>query len=494
MTTAGRSPDSGDPSSDTTQQQAEPARPAPSPQGGGGKPSLRRSLQIFRNPRFRLVWGSSTLSFTAMQMQQVMQPLLAWQLTGSFAWMGVISLSVGAPMLLFSLIGGAIADRVDKRNLSLTLGVLSAALMLVTAALIATDVITIEILFVLGLIQGTTVALALPARTPLLVEAVGPQAMASAIALSGASQNATRLVGPGIAGVLILLTGGLAAAYFAKAIFYVAASGVLIPVPAGLSARARAAAGPAQAQQAQEQHGLPTIARNVFKDIGRGLAYIAREPMLRLLVIMMFISTIFALPHVVLLAGFVQTDLERGPEVFAYLTAISAVGAVAGSLIVASLAEHQRKPLIQWLVGLSMAVGLVILAAGSWAVGLPATVVAVVWLALAITMYQTINVTMLMESAAPEYYGRIMSINMLTFSTMPLMILPLGAIADRVGVGELFLGQAAIIVGAMLLIALIYPRYTFRRRTPPGQEEAPPAPDAEVFEPVPDDAAEAPAR
>ena len=83
------------------------------------KPSLRAAFDVFDSRNYRYLWTSSLFSFTGMQMQQVARALLAWELTKSFSAVGAVSLSFGLPMLVFSLVGGSLADRLEKRNLSL---------------------------------------------------------------------------------------------------------------------------------------------------------------------------------------------------------------------------------------------------------------------------------------------------------------------------------------------------------------------------------------
>ena len=85
----------------------------------GGGPSLRRALEVFDSREYRYIWISSLVSFMGMQIQQVARGVLAWELTGSFFATGIVMFSFGLPMFAFSLFGGAIADRVNKRDLSI---------------------------------------------------------------------------------------------------------------------------------------------------------------------------------------------------------------------------------------------------------------------------------------------------------------------------------------------------------------------------------------
>ena len=430
------------------------------PPGGPARrqrPSLRKAAEVFESRNYRFLWASSAFSFTGMQMQQVTRALLAWHLTESFGAVGAVSLSFGLPMLLLALVGGSLADRFEKRNLSLMTQTATGILAFLTAVLVATDTITFELLMAVGLVQGTFFALGMPARTPLMAETVGPERVMSAIAMSQAAMNATRLVGPAVAG-LILTFSGLDTAYFVQSALYALSVATLLMVPTGIGA-------------ATQAMGAATRG-NMFVEIGRGLRYVATDSKLRLLIGMMFIMTFFAMPYIIQLAGFVQKDLGQSEASFGLLQAISGAGALVGSLGVATMTEFDRKPLLQWVSGVVGGGGLIFLAVGSTAFGFGGAIVAVIILGLAFTAYQTINNTMVMDHARPEYYGRVMSINMLTFSSMPLMAFPLGALADRIGAMETFLLQGSIVLGFMLLVALTNTRYTFSRSVPAGEQQA----------------------
>lgn len=423
---------------------------APGPPGGhhgpgaGGKPSFSAALVVFNNRNYRYLWSSSLFSFTGMQMQQVARALLAWDLTHSYGAVGLISLSFGLPMFFFSLVGGSLADRFEKRNLTMGSQSATAFFAVATALMLVTNTITIEWLFVLGLGGGTAMALGMPARSPLMAQVVGPQNVMSAMAMSNAAMNATRLFGPALAGLMVA-AWNLESVYFLQAAMSVISAAVLLAVPTGLGGAALATRG------------------NMFREIGNGLSYVARTPRLRQLNIAMFAVSFFAMPYVMLLAGFVHEDLGKGDKEFGYLQSISGVGALVGSLGVATLTAFDRKTLIQWVAGILGGLGLVMLAFASRSFGYPGSLAAILVLGLTLTAYQTLNSTLIMEASKPEFYGRVMSINMLSFSAMPLMAFPLGRVADSVGVTNMFIAQGVIVVAIMLLIGVLNPAHTFGR-------------------------------
>lgn len=426
------------------------------PMGHGQRPSMRAALVVFKYPIYRQLWVSSAFAFMGMQMLQIARALLAWELTHSFGAIGLVSLSFGLPMLAFSLIGGAVADRVDKRNLTLVTNTLIGLLALVTAVMVAMGTMTFEILIIVGLLQGTFSALGMPARTPLMAEVVGQENMMSAIAMSNTAMNGTRLFGPALAGV-IAGAWGIEWAYAAQAVAYVLATLTMVTVPSGLGAEARANREPS----------------NVLREIGGGLRYVTGHRTLRLLMGMMFITTFFAMPYVMLLAGFVQRDLGQSEEAYGWLQSISGIGALVGSLAIATVTTFDRKPLLQWLSGLMGGGGLILMAALSAPFGFAGAIAATLVLGLFLTAYQTLNSTMIMDAAEPQYYGRVMSINMLTFSAMPIMAAPLGALADQIGASTLFVLQGAMVIGFLVLVALVNPKYTFGRQQPRVFESMP---------------------
>lgn len=402
---------------------------------------------VFRNRNYRYLWTSSLFSFTGMQMQQVGRALLAWELTKSYGAVGLISLSFGLPMLLFSLVGGSLADRFEKRNLTISSQSATAFFAVVTAVMLVTGTITIEWLFVLGLGGGTAMALGMPARSPLMAQVVGPQNVMSAMAMSTAAMNVTRLFGPALAGVMVGMWN-LESVYFLQSGLSTVSVLLLFFVPTGLG-------------------GASIVQRgNMFREIGNGLSYVAKDARLRQLNLSMFAVSFFAMPYVMLLAGFVHEDLGKGDAEFGYLQSVSGVGALVGSLGVATLTAFDRKTLIQWVAGICGGLGLVALALASRSFGYTGALGATLVLGLTLTAYQTLNTTLMMESSKPEFYGRVMSINMLSFSAMPLMAFPLGQVADSVGVTNMFIAQGVVVVGVMVLIGVVNPGHTFGRSAP----------------------------
>ncbi|GAB4324250.1 MAG: hypothetical protein Kow0010_06030 [Dehalococcoidia bacterium] len=410
----------------------------------GSKPPLHRALAALQIRDFRFLYVSSTASFLGMQMMMIGRGVLAWNLTESYAITGLLALSFGIPMLTLSLIGGATADRIDKPTLILVTQFINGASAVFQGVLIASGLITVPLLFGMGLIEGTMFAFMMPARQAVLRDIVpGPQIM-NAMALSTAAMSGTTILGPAIAGGLIA-AGGVEAAYFAMAAMAATSFLSISRLPRGSGA---------------DYTGiLPRP--GVFADVGAGLGYVLSTPRLRLLLGMTLVPALFGMPYQMMLPGFATEELGR-QTAYATMLTISGFGALAASLGLAMLTEFRRKWMLQVFAGMGMGCALAGLGVGSKAFGMPAAFVAVAFIGMMMTSYQTFNGTLLMTTANPQYMGRVMSIIMLSFSSMPLMAYPLGVAADAIGSSTMFIIMGSIIITIMIALAGSQRRALFR--------------------------------
>ena len=445
------------------------ARPAPPPSRTGDAPlvhgarpraGVRQTFAAFGYRDYRILWLSMVGSFTAMNMQMVARGWLAYELAGTYAAVGIVMMAWGIPQLLFSLVGGAVADRVDKRRLMFVTQALIAFCALLTAVLVSIDVMSIAILFALGVVQGAVFAFNMPARQALLPELVPAGGLMNALALNNAAMNATRIVSPALAGVIIGISG-VGAVFYIQAVVGVLVLLVLLKLPRGTSHLARMS----------ERGGL-------FEDIGVGLRYIWGSVDLRVLMLMAFVPAVLGMPYISLLPGFAQGDLGVGPGLFGLMNTVTGIGALIGSIGIASLTSTRRLPLLQATVGIGFGLALAALGLLSVPFDYVGALFALAMLGLCSMSYMTLNNTMIMSSTKPELYGRVMSVYMMTFSVFPLMAGPLGVLADRITAVATFAFLGAGIVVFIVLTVAVRPRYVFggvRRAEAPAEQAAPAA-------------------
>ncbi|HJP40215.1 MAG TPA: MFS transporter [Dehalococcoidia bacterium] len=392
---------------------------------------LRRAVVAFRIRDFRYFFVSGFASQLGMQMSMIAQGILAWELTGSFAVTGVLGLSFGIPMLFLSLIGGATADRFGKRTLVMASQATNTSVAVATGLLVATNAINVPLLFVLGLVQGCTFPFMMPARQALLAEIVPRAQLMNAVALNTASRSGTTIVGPAVAGLMIGFRD-VETAYFLLAAVNMVSLLTFTRVHSGRTV------------EAVRRRGGGTVA-----DVLTGLRYVVRSPVFRMLMFMAALHAFFGMPYQVLLPGFASEELGQ-QSAYATIVAVAGAGALAGALVMALLSEYERKPLLQLIVGLGMALSLVGLGVGAKEFGLASVLFAAIWLGFSLNTFQALNNTMILSAADPAYTGRVMSMVMFTFSVMPLVGAPLGVVADLIGASTVFIVMGATAAACLL--------------------------------------------
>ncbi len=394
-----------------------------------------RTFSALRNRHFRRLWLGYLPSTIAFQMGQIASGYLVYRLTGSATVLGLMGLAWSIPLLLFSLVGGVVADRVPRRNLVLASQCIIGTAALITAVLVITGWVQVWHLFVLGLVQGTVFSFNMPARQAFIAELVGKDDLMNAIALQNAAMNLSSVAGPALAGYLIALPAvGVGGVYLLMAGANVLVFLTLIGLPAGASRGARRRPG--------------------LEELTAGLRFLITSRPLRTLLLMAVIPMFLGMPYMTLLPVFALSVLRAGSEGLGLLSGANGIGALAGSLLVAAWGNAPRKALLQLSVGIIYGLALVAFAlAGS----LPLAVLALLLVGLAASAYRSLNNTLIMSYTPPELYGRVMSVYLMTFALMPLSSVPAGALADSIGPQVTVGGAGLLLAASILAIARLHP-------------------------------------
>ncbi len=441
--------------------------PAPTPPAAT-IPASNRSLHhvantfsAFRIPAYRFLWLSMICSFLGMQMQMFARGLLAYQIGGTNAAIGVVSLGWAIPQLLFALVGGTVADRFERRKLMIISQAGTALVATALSIMVSTGHVDIITLFVAGLIQGTIFSFSGPARQAFIPEVVGEQELMKAIALNNAGMNLTRIGGPSLAAAFVAVSwidvGGI---YALQAALNVISLTLLFFLPlvskGGMRAadRERALTGetkPAPARPSRDRASMRA-------DLVEGLRYIFGSPILLTLLMMGLVPSLLAMSYQSYLPVFAKSvfgdGVGRNAGALGFMGTMAGVGSLCGSLAVATMSDYPRRTQLQLAAGLGFGLSLAFFAVQN---NFAAAIVGLVSLGFMSSFFQSLNATMVMTASDSRYYGRVMSVNMMTFSLMPLGTLPIGFIADaigHVGLGPLSLaGIQATQMGAGLIVA-----------------------------------------
>ena len=387
-----------------------------------------------RIPQYRVLFTIGAFGFVATQSQAIARGWLANELSDSNAGLGGVFMAFGIPMLFATPMGGVAADRYSKRQILIITNVLLTVSALWIAFAVSFDFIEYWMLLATSAIQAAAFSFLVPARMALTGDLVGRELISNAIVLGQLSINSARIIGPAIAGVFIGIAWiGTAGVYYFSALLSIAATFGCFTLPPG---------------RARTDQPL-TTARSEFVD---SLRYVWTQRHVGLLIIVSFVVVMIGFPFVAFLPRFATETLDVGSAGYGFLAAASAVGAVVVSIYIAGRSSGRAAWRIQAVSGFMFGVMLIALAiAPSYLLA----VVVVAGVGAASAGFQAMNNSLVLTLSELEYHGRVQSLMMLSFSGFGMAALPLGALADRVGLRETIAGMGATVVLAMFVYMII---------------------------------------
>ena len=415
--------------------------------GHGGEYSEGKLLMVaaggFRNTfsslsgnrDFTYLFSGNVGFFFGMSMMMLLRGWLVIDEWESPALLGYLMLTMAGPMLFLSPIAGVVTDRFDKRKILLAAQsslVLSNA---VIAVLILTGTIEFWQLIVVSTLSGMAFSFNMPGRQAMIAQLVPREQLMNAMALSTAMMNASRIVAPPIAGLLVSPIG-IGGAYLVTTGFYAVA--------------------------VVATYALPTIppkredSFTFFQDFVGGFSYIRRTPMLVALLLFATVPMIFAMPYVLLMPVFANDVWNVGSSGLGVLQSATGVGGLIGALIVANLDSYPKKSRLLLAGGLAFG-GFLILFAYSPSYYVALALLGAVGFGSMIAM--TVNNTAIQLIIPDEVRGRVMSFMMMTWGLMPLGGVPAGIAAEHIGVEPVVAIGGALCVIAVLLLFMLLPAF-----------------------------------
>jgi MFS family permease len=389
--------------------------------------------RAFRYRNYRLFFGGQVVSLVGTWMQQVAQSWLVLQLTGDPLWLGLVATAQFGPVLAFGLFGGLIADHLPKRQTLIVTQTVSMVLAFVLFGLTATGAIEVWQVMLLAALLGLTNAIDMPTRQAFAVEMVGREDVANAVGLNSALFNASRIVGPAVAGVLIGVFD-ISIAFLINGVSYL---GV---IAAYLRMREDDLRRP-------EPVARPEDIRGVFENLAEGARYVRDTPIVLLSTLVVGLVATVGMNFQVLVPALADDVLHVGASGFGLLMAASGIGSTVAALAVAF--SHRVRPRLIALGAIALGAGSIVLGVStSFPLSLLAMLIAG---GGAIAMAVTANTT-IQTNVPDQLRGRVMSVYTTVFAgSTPAGGLLMGAIASRwgtpiaLGLG----GLLSVIVGAV---------------------------------------------
>ena len=393
--------------------------------------SLFASLKV---PDYTYLWVGMLGAAFAMNMQLVAQGWLVYEMTVSAMNLAWVTIAFMLPQVVFSLVGGVLADRLSKKPVIMWAQALNGVATLFMAVIVINGNVTFWDFIWVGFFNGTVLALSIPARTAFIPEIVGEALMFNAMAFNTASWNLSRILGPAFAGFLIAMFGagdttsefGVGLVYFVLSGLYFISSVTVLLIKHDGKPTKRKTGGP-------------------LDDIKEGLDYVIHSPIVGGLILLSIVPFLFGLSINTLLPAFNTDVLTGGPDDLGLLMTGMGVGAIIGSLTLAKMGGVRRKGF--WLFASSTGWGLGLAWFANTNVALW-SMIAVAFVGFISAVNMSMNRSLVQLQVAQNMRGRIMSIDMMSHGLMPLGILPVSWVAEHYGV------QAGLTLSGVLLALL----------------------------------------
>ncbi|HEX5166140.1 MAG TPA: MFS transporter [Thermomicrobiales bacterium] len=400
-------------------------------------PAWKRPFTALEERDFRNLWVGMLPGTLAMQMGMVTTGWVAYDISESATSVGFVSLGSGIPMLTLGLFGGVVADRFPKRRTLLMTQSLIGTAAAICAVLVLTGIVEIWHLMAISAMQGVGFAFNMPSRQAFVAQLISRERLMNAIALNNAGMNFARVIGPTLAGLFIAVIGP-GEVYVVMALMYAFVVYSLTRIP--------------QSGAPVGNHRPPPL-----KSLADGLGYVRSNGVVFTLLVLAFAPVLLGMPYQQLMPVFAEDVFGVGASGLGLLLSFNGIGALVGSLGIAGISNgFRRRGLLQMATGITFGIAVAVFALSQ---SYPIALITLLFAGAASAAFQSLNSTLVMTNSDPAYHGRVMSVYMLTFSAMPLGVVPFGALSDIYG-APITIGIGGILLTCVIaMVGLLHPSY-----------------------------------
>lgn len=383
------------------------------------------ALRSLRHRNFRLFAGGQIVSLTGTWIQLVAQSWLIYRLTGRATLLGLVGFAGQIPIFLLAPLGGAIADRFERRRVLVVTQSIAMGLAFVLAALTLSGAVDEWHIVALAAAMGIVNAFDIPTRQAFLVEMVGREDLINAIGLNSSLFNGARMTGPALAGILVALVGE-GWCFLINGFSFAAVIVALLAIRVA----------PFHAPTGK----VPTLTR-----IREGFAFAIGERPVRALILMLGFLSLTGMPFMVLMPVFADQVLNGGPAAYGILMSASGLGALAGAVTLAS--RRDVRGLGGWVARAAIAFG-ALLCLFSLSRSMWVSVLLLLPIGYAMMVEISSSNTLIQTMVPDALRGRVMAVYSMVFMGMaPIGALLAGWAADRIG------APTTVLIGGIACIA-----------------------------------------
>lgn len=385
------------------------------------KQSRFHVFAALRYGQYRLFWLAGAFSNVGMWALIFGRLWLMHKLTDSPFMLGVVTIASLGPVILFSMWGGVIADRVNRLRLVTITRCMFALLAFLTAILIATEIILPWHLILISLATGLLLALDIPSRQAMLPNLVPKEHLVNAVAVYAFVTSGSHIIGPAMFAPLVSLWG-LEGLFFLIAIAYALTVVTLLlmrPLPKIVTSNSG----------------------NLWHGLKEGLSYVRDHRMIRSVLLIGIVGGLFGMSFETLLPIFADQVLTGDVYVYGWLLLAAGIGGVSGTIILAFIGTTKNARPIQFIAGLGLGLGLAIFSQIGW---LPLALVTIAVVGASGVTFMTINNTIVQNLVDEGYRGRVMSLHQLTWGSTSIGGFLLGSLAQIIN------APFALLIGGLI--------------------------------------------
>lgn len=397
--------------------------------------SFKRTFTALKYPNYRLWFWGQMISMLGTWMQITAQGFLIYDITRSPAYLGYVGFASGLPTWVFMLYGGVIADRFSRRKVLMITQSIMMALAAILAFLTFSSLVQPWHIIILAFLLGTANAFDAPSRVSFVNELVDRPDLTNAIALNSTMFNTATATGPALAGIAYAVAGP-AWCFTINALSFV---GVLIALN----------------KMNLKKHVNSVRDRSAFAEIKEGLKYIAKEPVVRVIFLMVASMSLFGLSFATLLPAWSVKILGGDSTTNGFLQSARGAGALASALFIASLGRFEYKGKLLTIGSIAFPVVMFVF---SFVHIMPVSLITIFALGSALILAMNIANSLVQMLVPDKLRGRVMGVYTLTFfGLLPVGSLLMGILAEQFGEAEAILICSVVTLIIALLIFFLAP-------------------------------------
>lgn len=393
-------------------------------------------LESFRLRDFRWFWLSTFTSYMAFGMQIMVRGWLVLRLSNDSPFaLSIVMASYTLPATIMSFIGGVLADRLPKKYILIVSQATNICVTAILATLDLTGLVHFWQVVVLSVISGSMDAINLPSRATIISELVPPENILNAVSLSNSSNNLTRIIGPALAGMLIVIidTAGvfffISACYLLSVVFVKQVKLVSLPID--------------------------KEPKTIFRDISNGLKYVSEQPTMCGLICIIPLPLFFGFSIQNLLPAWAREALNVQSQGLGMLMMAMGIGALTGTLLLAACQKLKKRWIWMLCTAIFWGIAMAFFAKStSYLEALPLLFLTGVFMAT----HTSLHMTLMQVYSSPEMRGRMMSLVVLTFGLTPISALPFGALAEKIGTPNTLCLSGILLSVSITVLAVVYPK------------------------------------